>query len=206
MKIFSYAEDTVTIFRFFKHHPPVRIYTDKFCQVIFDYGHFHFVAEPDAFRGVSQDRGCEVLLAGFKRIDAVFQHSANYELIFQVKAIDRLWIFQTLLHFTDYIIFDREAEALEDFEVKTKPDEIIANLKKKSGRAREQIVCHPDSEEAKGVNREFANLIDAGIMLEIDSQLLMCFSWCNGFGVVGNTMSVDEIKVEIAPFYKFIEI
>ena len=87
MKIFSYAEDTVTIFRFLKHHPPVRIYTDKFCQVIFDYGHFHFVAESDAFRGVSQDKGCEVLLAGFKRIDAVFQPSANYELIFQVKAM-----------------------------------------------------------------------------------------------------------------------
>ena len=206
MKTFSYAEDTVTLFRFLKHHPPDRIYTDKFCQVIFDYGHFHFVAEPDAFRGVSQDKDCEVILADFKRINAVFQPSADYELMFQDKAIDRLWILQTLLCFTDYVVFNSEAEALENFEVKTKADEIIANLIKKSSRAREQIVCHPDSEEAKGVNREFANLIDAGIMLEIDSQLLMCFPWCNSFGVVGDIMSIDEIKKEVAPFYKFIEI
>ena len=205
MKTFSYAEDTVTLFKFLKHYPPDRIYTDKFDRVIFDYRNFHFVAESDAFRGFSQDKDCEVLLADFKRINLVFQPSADYELMFQAKAIERLWILQTLLYFTDYIVFNSEAEALGDFEVKTKADEIIANLKKNS-RAREEIVCHPDSEEAKSVNREYANLIDAGIMLEIDSQLLMCFSWCNSFGVVGDTMSIDEIKEDVAPFYKLIKI
>ncbi len=43
-------------------------------------------------------------------------------------------------------------------------------------------------------------------MLEIDDKLLMCFAWNNGFWVVGRTMSLDELKEEVAPFYEFVEI
>lgn len=54
-------------------------------------------------------------------------------------------------------------------------------------------------------NKKQANLVEAGIMLEIDRQLLICFAWCNGFCIVGDVMSVDEIEKEITPFYEFIE-
>ena len=121
--------------------------------------------------------------------------------MFQNKAIDRLWILQTMLYFTDYIPFDSEAEAIGD---KTNP--ILVDLMKECPGRYEEVVCHPESEEAKGMNQEFANLVEAGIMLEIDRQLLMCFAWCNGFSIVGDIMSLDKIEKEIAPFYKFIEI
>ena len=206
MKTFAYAEDTVAFFKFLKRYPPNRIYSDKFCQVIFGYRDFYFVAETDSGVAVSQDGGGEVLFTEFKRIDSIFEPSTNHELIFQSQAIDRLWIIRTLLYYTDYVIFDSEAEAIGDFKIKTKADEVIADLMKKSSRAREQIVCHRDSNEAKGIDSKFTNLVDAGIMLEIESQLLMCFSWCNGFGVVGDTMSNDEIKEDVAPCYKFIEV
>ena len=200
MKTFSYDRDTVAVFEFLKDNLPHRIYTNKFERVVFDYGNFHFIAEPDAFRGVSQDEGCEVLLADFKRIDSMFQPSIHDELMFKDKAIARIWILRTLLYFTEDAPFDRKAEALKE------PHPVIANLIRTSSTAHEEIICHPDSEEAKSINREFANLVDAGIMLEIDGQRLMCFSWGNGFGIVGNTMSIDELEAEVVPEYKFIEV
>ena len=48
--------------------------------------------------------------------------------------------------------------------------------------------------------------IDTGIMLEIEQQLLMCFSWSNGYYIVGDVMSLDYIKEEIACNYEFIQI
>lgn len=53
---------------------------------------------------------------------------------------------------------------------------------------------------------EFANLIEAGIMLKIERQLSMCFSCHNCFGIVGSIMSPDEIKEDVMPFYELIEI
>jgi hypothetical protein len=60
--------------------------------------------------------------------------------------------------------------------------------------------------EAENVNKDFANLVDAGVMMEIEGKLLMCFAWNNGFHVVGRIMSLDELKEEVAPFYEFIEL
>lgn len=206
MKTLSYEKNIIALFEFLKDHAPEGIYSDHSCRIVFDYQDFHIIAIPDCFVAASQNPSDEMINAKFERIDSAFQPAKHDELIFQNKGINRLWILQTLLYFTDYVVFNSEAEALGNFEVKTETDLKIADLMKKSRGGYEEAVCHPESIEAEGVNQEFANLVDAGIMLEIDSQFLMCFSFCNGYGVIGDIMSLDEIKEEVAQLYKFIEI
>ena len=106
-----------------------------------------------------------------------------------------------MLYFTDYIPFNNKAKA-----VKQETNPILADLMKESSGGYEEVVCHPKSAEAEKANKKFANLVEAGIMLEIDRQLLMCLSWCNGFCIVGDIMPLNKIEKEFAPFYEFVEI
>ena len=206
MKTHSYRENTIALFKFLKYHTPERIFSDLGYQVIFDYKDFHVLAFPEVFVAASQNEWDEVISAKFKRIDSSFQPSKHDKLMFQNKAINRLWILRTMLYFTDYTPWNSETEAVRDFEVETETNRVIADLISKTTGRHEEVVCHPKSKEAERVNKEFANLVEAGIMLEIDRQLLMCFAWCNGFCIVGDVMSLDKIKEEVAPFYEFIEI
>ena len=143
--------------------------------------------------------------ANFERVDSSYQPNEHDKLLFQNKAVSRLWILRTLLYFTDHVLYKSEAEALGDFEVKSKTDNAIADLLRQTSGGHDEVVCHPKSDEAQSVNQEFANLVDAGVMLEIDGKLLMCFSWSNGYWVVGKIMSLDELK-EVVPCYEFVEI
>ncbi len=206
MNILAYGENTVALFDFLKRHTPERIFSDEHMQVIFDYGDFHIAAFPEDSVAASQNKSDETISAKFERVDSAFQPNEHDKLLFQDKSISRLWILRTLLYFTDHILYNSEAEALGDFEIKSKTDKAIADILRQTTGGHEEVVCHPKSAEAESVNQEFANLVDAGVMLEIEDKLLMCFAWNNGFQVVGRIMSLDELKEEVAPFYEFVEI
>lgn len=189
-----------------KRHTPQRIFSDEYYCVVFDYGDIHITVLPEDFVASSQNKFDEAIQAKFKRVDSTFQPREGEKILFQRKVIRRLWILRTLLYFTDHILYNSEEEALKDVEIKTETDKAIADILRKTTGGHDEVVCHPKSVEAQTVNKDFANLVDAGIMLEIDDKLLMCFSWNNSFSVVGKIMSLDELKEEIAPFYDFIEI
>ena len=105
MKTHSYRENTVALFEFIKHNTPERIFCDRHCQVIFDYENFHIIAFPDVFVAASQNEFDEIISAEFKQIDSAFQPSQHDKLMFQNKAVDRLFILRTMLYFTDYVPF-----------------------------------------------------------------------------------------------------
>ena len=206
MNTLAYGENTVALFELLKRQTPKLIYSDEYMQVIFDYEDFHIAVFPEDSIAASQNKSDETITAKFERVDSAFQPNEHDKLLFQHKAISRLWILRTLLYFTDHVLYNNEAEALEAFEVKSKTDEAIADILRQTTGGHEEVVCHPKSVEAESVNEEFANLVDAGVMLEIEGKLLMCFAWNNGFQVVGRVMSLDELKEGVAPFYEFIEL
>lgn len=205
MNTLAYGENTIALFELLKRQTPKRIYSDEYMQVIFDYGNFHIAAFPESLEAASQNKSDEMINAKFERIDSAFQPNEHDKLLFQDKALSRLWILRTLLYFTDHVLYNSEAEALGDFEIKSETNKAIADLLRQTSGGHEEVVCHPKSDVAKSVNKEFANLVDAGVMLEIDDKLLMCFSWKNGYWVVGKIMSLDELK-EVVPCYEFVEI
>ena len=206
MNILAYEENTITLFDFLKRHTPKRVFSDEHMQVIFDYGDFHISAFPEDFVAASQNKSDEMINAKFERVDSTFRPNEQDKMLFQGKAISRLWILRTLLYFTDHILFNSEAEVLGDFEVKSDTDKAIADILRQTTGGHDEVVCHPKSDEAKETNQEFANLVDAGVMLEIDGKLLMCFALSNAFQVVGRVMSLEQLKEEVVPCYEFVEI
>ena len=206
MNSLLYKENTLALFDFLKRHPPERVFSDEYMQIVFDYENFHIIAFPEDFAAASQNKSDEIINAKFERVDSVFQSTGDDKLLFQNKEISRLWILRTLLYFTDHIIYSSEAEALGDFEIKSETDNAIADILRQTTGGHEEVVCHPKSDEAKSVNKEFANLVDAGIMMEINGKLLMCFAWNNSFQVVGRIMSLDELKEEVVASYEFVEL
>jgi len=206
MNTLNYGENTIELFHYLKQHTPERIFSDEHYCVVFDYGDFHINAMPEDFVAASQNDSDEAIRAKFERIDSIFHPREDEKLLFQGKAISRLWILRALLYFTDHVLFNSEAEALGDFEINSETDKAIADIMRKTTGGHDEVVCQPKSAEAESVNAEFANLVDAGAMFEIEDKLLMCFSWNNSFSVVGRIMSLDELKEEVAPFYEFVEI
>ena len=206
MNSLLYKENTLALFDFLKRHPPERVFSDEYMQIVFDYENFHIIAFPEDFAAASQNKSDEIINAKFERVDSVFQSTGDDKLLFQNKEISRLWILRTLLYFTDHIIYSSEAEALGDFEIKSETDNAIADILRQTTGGHEEVVCHPKSDEAKSVNKEFANLVDAGIMMEINGKLLRCFAWNNSFQVVGRIMSLDELKEEVVASYEFVEL
>ena len=200
MKTFLYEKDTIELLELLKCNTPECIFSDRICRVVFAYRDFHIVASLNIFKAASPNKWDEVILTEFKRINSVFQSGQQDLLIFQNKAINRLWILRTLLYFTDNAPLDSRDQALEE------PNPILADMIRQSPSGYEEVVCHPKSREVKTLNQEFINLVEAGVVLEIDRQLLMCFATYNGFNIVGDTMSGDEVSQEIATTYEFIKI
>ncbi len=205
MNVLAYEENTIALLKLLKRQTPERIFSDEHNQVVFDYRDFHIAAFPENLDAASQNEFDEMINAKFERVNSTYQPNEHDKLLFQNTAISRLWILRTLLYFTDHVLYNSEAEALGDFEIKSETDNAIADLLRQTSGGHEEVVCHPKSDEAKSVNQEFANLIDAGVMFEIDGKLLMCFSWKNGYWVVGKIMSLEELK-EVVSCYEFVEI
>lgn len=206
MKTFLYDETTIDLLGYLKDYAPEHIFSDEFYSVVFDYGDFHINVVPEDFVAISQNKSDEAITAKFEKINGTYQKYQTEKLLFQGKKISRIWILRTLLYFTNYIHYNSEEEALGSFEINTETDKALANVLRKTTGGYSEVVCHPKSEEATAVNQEFANLVDAGVMLEIEGDLLMCFAWDNVFQVVGRVMSLSEVEEKIASSYEFIEI
>ena len=72
-----------------------------------------------------------------------------------------------------------------------------------------EIICHPKSEEVKKVDPKYSNLIDCGLLIQIDGKCLKAFVEFNGFGFhVSDDKyfhDIDELK-DIAGRYEFIKV
>ncbi len=206
MKTLLYNENTIALLKQLNRNAPERIFSEEFYCVVFDYGDFYITAKPEVSAADTQNDSDEAIAVKFERIDSSFQPNDSDKLLFQSKAIDRLWILRTLLYFTNHILYSSEEEALADFGIESDTDEVLTDILSKATGGHDEVVCYPKSAEAKNINKEYANLVDAGVMLEIEGKLLMCFAWKNGFQVVGRIMSLDEVKEGVAPYYEFIEL
>ena len=73
----------------------------------------------------------------------------------------------------------------------------------------EEFTCHPKSDEAKKVDPKHSNLIDCGLLLQIDGKCLKAFVERNGFGFhiwdEKYFFDIDELK-EIAKQYELIKV
>lgn len=73
----------------------------------------------------------------------------------------------------------------------------------------EEITCHPNSDLAKNADPKYSNLIDCGLLVQIDGKCLKAFVESNGFGFYvwddKYFHNIDELK-GIAGHYEFIKV
>ncbi len=206
MKKFLYEKNTLELFEKLLTIPPKRIFSDEFYHVGFDYGESHILATPEDFAANTQNESDEAIAIKFVEDNSEYTADENEKLIFENTTITRIWIMRTLLYFTDHITYKNKEETLSNMTEEEKNDEILGDILSKSKGGHEEIVCHPKSSEAKEVNEEHSNLVDAGIMLEIDKKYYICCSIFNGFSAHAQILSLQELKDDIANYYEFIEV
>ncbi|MDQ3713835.1 MAG: hypothetical protein M3388_16670 [Acidobacteriota bacterium] len=205
MQTFLYDEKTLELFRYLKSHTPKRIFFDEFYKTIFDYGKNHILAMADEFEAVSQNNNDLVRKFEFTGVDIACVPDKNEHPMFSDAPINRLWILRTLLYFTDHEIYENAEQATAGLPNETETDKAIWQITSNATGGHEEVVCHPKSEEVAEVNKDFANLVDVGVVLELDGKFLGCFSYFNSFTATGEIASLKELE-EIAECYEFIEV
>ncbi len=206
MHTFLYDEKTLKLFRRLKRQPPKRILSDEFYHVGFDYGQSHIMATPKDFCAASQNGGDEAITIEFVEVGSPDKKHESERVIFENPVISRLFILRTLLYFTDHITYKSKVEALSTLTDEEKADKVLSQILSETTGKHEEILCNPQSKEAAQVNPNFANLVDVGILLEIDGKWLGCFSNCNSFSADGQVWTYEGISKDIAPYYEFIEV
>ncbi len=206
MKTLLYDKETLDLFKTLLHVAPMRIFSDEFYHVAFDYGNQYILATPDDLVAATQNNSDEAITVKFVKHKAEYVEDADESLIFEHQSITRLWVMRTLLYFTDHKTFENEEEALTSMNMKDNPDQILKDIMSKTTGGHEKIVCHPKSQEAKQVDKVHANLVDAGIMLEIDGQYYICCSLFNSFSTYAQIKTLEQIQEDIASLYDFIEL
>jgi hypothetical protein len=209
MQTFLYDEKIIELFRRLKSQPPERIFSEEFLpsyHVGFDYGERHIVATPKDFLAASQNGDDEAITIEFAEVNSPYKIHESERVILESPVISRVFILRTLLYFSDEIKYKNNDETLAKMTDEEKADPILSKLLGEATGGHDEIVCNPQSKEAAEVNPDFANLVDAGILLEIDGKCLGCFSNCNSFVAGGHIWSYEEISEDIVPYYEFIEV
>ena len=206
MKKFLYDDKTIELFKKLENHPPQKILSDEFYQVGFDYGDNHILATPKDFIANSQNKGDEAIIIEFVEYNSPYKIHESERVMFENPSISRVFILRTLLYFTNHITYRNKVEAVSKMSAEEKADEVFYDILSETTGGHEEIICNPQSEAVREINAEFSNLVDAGILLEIDGTYLGCFSNHNSFSAGGQVWNDEEISKYIVPYYEFVKI
>lgn len=181
MNIIAYGKSEFEIFEFLITNPPFRIITDGF-KMVFDYQSFYILALPSDHDAASQNKYDEAINASFTRYSSRYQEGNSDKTLYVNKSIAKIWLVRTILYFTDNELLTSEEEATAGLpQPKADFDRKLHKIFGGAINGHSEIVCRPDSEELKHVNPNYSNLVDAGIVLEVDGKFLACYADSNGY-------------------------
>ncbi len=213
MKDYTYNEEELEFAKHIHSIPPKKIWWD-FMTCIFDYGDFYFQVQCVSEIADTQNKSDEAITGKFTKHHNPFVPEKYNMLLCENKRIDELYIVRVFLYFTNSetysktkIIFNKARTKAK--ELLTGKSDTFGNLVSGASSGHKEITCHPKSEQAKKVDEKYSNLIDAGLLLQIDGKWLKAFVERNGFGFhIWNEkyfFELDEIN-EIASQYELIKI
>lgn len=211
MKQILYSEEDYKIFQYLLRETPQQIIENDSSTLIFDYGKRYVRAAPKDFLPNSQNDHDEAIGVRCTKISGYYQFHERDNVLFSSYPIQKIWVVRTVLYFSDHITFSSKDEAIgnalpELSEPETETEGKLAKFFSELTGAHEEIICHPLSEEAENVNHEFANLVDAGFILQVDGKMLAAFSPNNAFSLSGKILTSRELDAEIKPYYQLIEV
>ena len=186
MREYTYKDPEIELIHHLWNNTPKKIWYN-FVFYVFDYGNYHLILECESKEAKSQNKYDEALIAELTRKNEKYVPDKHSKLVCENKPIDSLYIVRTFLHFSDFRNFTKPEKIANRIGQKIKTilkgksnplDEIIS----KTTGVGAQYICHPKSKEAKNVDLNFENLLDVGLLIEIENEYLRAYLQSNGFG------------------------
>ena len=207
MREILYTPDTLDLFRIIKEQIPNEVLFD-FVEVVFVFDKFHILALPDSLEADSQNKFDEAIPLIFSMQESAHVPSGKMSLLCKNLSIEKIWIMRTLLYFTDYTEFQSKDEALAGYPIPENDlQRDIYDLIGESTGGYNELVTNPNSEEAGMVKKEFANLVDKGILFQTtNSQIFGCYAPQNSYSVECKKIEEYMFQEEITPYYELIEV
>jgi hypothetical protein len=210
---YIYADSEIEFIKYIKKIPPKKIWWD-FTTYVFDYDNLYYQIECVAEIADTINNFDEAMIGQITKRVEPFVPLKHTKLICENKFIEDLFIVRTFLYFTTFKTFTKTEKYLKRIRLKLKTfltgkKEFFESLASQASGGYEAIICHPKSEEAKKIDHKFSNLIDCGLLLQIEGQYLKAFVEDNGFGFNSDNnkffFDINELK-EISENYEFIKI
>lgn len=213
MKDYTYKERELDFIRHIKSVPPKKIWWG-FSTYIFDYGDFYYQLECVPKIANSQNKSDEAIIGQLTKYPGKYTPEKHSKLVCENKLIQELYVVRGFLYFTTFETYSEIKVLLKKAKLKVKellsgkPDPVGEILADSIGGYQE-IICHPKSKQVEGINLKYSNVIDVGLLIQIDGKCLKAFVENNGFGFqIWNDKyfcDIEELK-EASTMYEFIKV
>lgn len=207
---YTFNEIEKDIIKSLKNSEPVRIWTE-FIRVIFEFNEYYVELECVPEIASSQNKFDEAMTVKVREYKKPYLPSNHAKILVEKKRITDVKTVRTFLYFTDSITepakvkkIDSKWNRLLGKIAGIRKSEIEKLFEGTTSSYYDQIICNPNSNEAKKVNGEFSNLIDVGILLEIGKSYLPAFVQGNGYGFAHleskSLLKSEELKKELIEY------
>lgn len=186
MKKFLFGKEELEIINHLLVVPPKKIWWN-FISYTFDYDNYHISLECESKDAATQNSWDEAIVGSLYRKESPYIPTKGSHLVCKNKTITNIFIVRTFLYFSVFKDFSKTEKLLNKAKylfkslIKRNKDPLDNILSETTGSGAEYI-CQPKSKQAERVNPNFSNIIDLGLLLEIDGKFLRAFVETNSFG------------------------
>lgn len=210
---YTYNEPELKIIKQLLSKPPNAIWYN-FVDYTFDYGGFYFKLECVSEKADSQNESDEAIIAELTKVNKEYKPTEHSVKVCENKPINEIHIVRGFLYFTpsrNYFVIEKIVKLVRTKlkQFFTQKRDVLGSLLASASSGYEEIVCHPNSRDVKKVNSKYTNLIDYGLLLEIEGKYLRAYITNNGYGF--NTwgdkyfFELKDLKKDIST-YEFIKV
>jgi len=193
-----------------KNSRPIRIWTE-YVKVLFEFENSYIELDCVPEIADSQNAPDEAITTKIREFGEVFKPKKHSKIVIKNSLITDVKIVQTLLYFTDSITEPEKVTKMNSQWDKmlskiagVRKSKIEKLLEGTTSSYHAEVICNPDSEEAKNVKKMYSNVIDVGLLLKIENLFLQAFVRGNGYGfphLEGKPfLNSEEFKSELTQY------
>lgn len=206
MKKFLFNNNDKVLINELKNSTPIKIWSE-YVKIIFEFKNSYIELECKDEIAESINDSDEAIICIIRKQDSKYKKSNGSELITENKILNDIKIVRTILHFTksekiEPIPYNKNSFKARLKKFITGEDDIISEMFSKPSTGHNQIVSNPKSVENN--MPEFSNLIDVGLLIEIDNQYFQAIIKDNGYGFtdIGRKpfLSKEETNLELKDY------
>ena len=210
MREFKFTDTDRQLIKELLTNIPSKIWHDYY-RYVFDYGEYSIQLICEIGQAASQNNSDEAIYARIEKVNKKFDSLKQADLIGENLRIGKIYIARTKLYFTDHEDFTKnKIKARKHFnklkQILTGKKDVIDDLISGTTGGHEEINCHPDYKTPKSIDQNCINILDSGLLIEINGKYLRAYVQGNGYGFPDYEAkyfyTAEELK-EDAQYYEF---